>query len=65
MALYRQYCPVYHFVPSILHQNATLFSASLHQVSAPPGLSSNDIREPTFVSPERILPDLDIRLQTK
>jgi hypothetical protein len=55
MALYRQFCPVYHFVSSILHQNSNLFSASAHQVSAPPGLSSNNIREPTFVTPEQML----------
>ncbi len=55
MAIEQQYCPVYNFVPSVLHQNSLLFPASLYQVSVPPSLSSYDIRPPTFVSPEQML----------
>ena len=40
----------YRFVPRVLHQNELLFPAPLYGVNIPAGLSSFDVRPPTFVS---------------
>lgn len=50
-----QYCPVYQFLPRILHQHDLLFPTSLYGVRVPTGLSSIHIRVPTFVTPAQMI----------
>lgn len=47
-------CPVFAFRPRILHRNPSRLDAERLRIEVPEGLSSEHVREPTFVSPERM-----------
>lgn len=52
---YHRHCPVFEFRPRIVHRNATELDIERYGIELPSGLAARHAREPTFVTPERML----------
>lgn len=48
-------CPVFEFRPRISHDSGTRLDAEAYGIQLPGGLAAEHVREPTFVSPERMV----------
>lgn len=52
---YYRHCPVFEFRPRIVHRNETPLDVERYGIGLPPSLPAEHPREPTFVTPERML----------
>ncbi|MCK5439966.1 MAG: hypothetical protein KAI97_08475 [Gemmatimonadetes bacterium] len=48
-------CPVFQLRPTVTHGNRSLLDAGQSGIRVPQGLSGDDVRQPTYITPERML----------
>lgn len=52
---YHRHCPVFEFRPRIIHRNETALDVDRYGIQLPTDFSADHAREPSFVTPERML----------